>query len=91
MDIIHEDAISPNEESSEFEDEERGNMEYQNFIPSLANENFGFNDTNSSIDDSHQTDVKLPSSILSHPNRMTKQQERELAEEEQILAEYRKI
>jgi len=28
MDIIHEDAISPNEESSEFEDEERGNMEY---------------------------------------------------------------
>ena len=52
MDIIHEDDISPNEESSEFEDEEKGQMDYQNFIPSLANENFGFNDTNSSIDDS---------------------------------------
>ena len=88
MDIIHEDDISPNEESS-YEDEEKGyKKKYQNFIPSLANENFGFNDSQSSEE---QSDIKLPPSIYSHPKRLSKKQERELVQEEQVLAEYRKI
>ena len=82
MDIIHEDAVSPNEESSGFEDEERGH--YQNFIPTLADENFGFNDSHSSSEDNQEMDLKLPASIYSHPQqkRLSKKQERELAREE---------